>query len=348
MNHSGHLVFAALLLGAFFSPLGAAERHYFNDLEAPQSMEDLLSIETALKSVLPKTRAATVCLELGKDKGSGSGVIVSEDGLILTAAHVSGGVDETFEAVMEDGTRYPVRSLGLLSNTDAAMAKIEAEGPFPFVEIENSNSTRLGDWVMSLGHSGGYDSERGIVVRLGRLVRMAQSTWQTDATLIGGDSGGPLFNLNGEVIGIHSRVGKNKVENNSVPMSEFVDNWQKMLDGEFVGKGPFATPPPGFLGVQLKEIEVGENGEDGENGEEGAEEEEGAKGVTIAEVIPDKAAAQGGLQAGDIILKVGDEEVSSIEDIQKEIKSRFAGDKVKITYLRNEEEQTIEVELGKN
>lgn len=330
MIHFWPLALATVAMVASPLALSAADRPYFNDLAAPQSLEDLLNIETALKSVLPKTRAATVCLELGEEKGSGSGVIVSADGLILTAAHVSGGVGETFEAVMEDGTRYPVRSLGLISDTDAAMAKIEGEGPFPFVEIEKSNSTLLGDWVMSLGHSGGYDSERGIVVRLGRLVRMAQHTWQTDATLIGGDSGGPLFNLNGELIGIHSRVGKNKVENSSVPMSEFVDNWQKMLDGEFVGEGPFAARPPGFLGVKLAEV-----GEDG-------------KGVTIAEVIPDKAAAKAGLQKGDIVLKVGDKEVASIEEIQEAITSHFAGTEVEVTYLRNEEEHTIKVELGKN
>lgn len=325
------LTVAALLIGAATSPISAAERPYFNDLAAPESTEDLLNIESALKSVLPQTRAATVCLELGEGKGSGSGVIVSEDGLILTAAHVSGGVDETFEAVMEDGTRYPVRSLGLLSNSDAAMARIEGEGPFPFVEIEKTNSTRLGDWVMSLGHSGGFDSERGIVVRLGRLVRMAQQTWQTDATLIGGDSGGPLFNLNGQLIGIHSRVGKNKVENSSVPMSEFLDNWQTLLDGEFVGEGPFATRPPGFLGVKLAESE-----------------EEESPGVTISEAIPEKAAALAGLQAGDIITKVADEEVATIEELQKAIKSHFAGSEVTITYLRNHEEQTVEITLGKD
>ena len=151
-----HRLFAVLL--ALSPSWGSAEvaRHYFNDLPAPETVEDLVNIENALKSNLPQTRAATVCLELGEEKGSGSGVIVSPDGLVLTAAHVSGGVNRTIEAVMEDGTRYPVRTLGLISNTDAAMAQIEGEGPFPYVEIDRENSTLLGDWVMSLGHSGGF------------------------------------------------------------------------------------------------------------------------------------------------------------------------------------------------
>ena len=315
---------ASLLL---FGVLPAAEvkRHYFNDLRAPESVKDLVNIETALKSALPKARAATVCLELGPQKGSGSGVIVSPDGLILTAAHVSGGVNQTIEAVMEDGTRHKVRTLGLISDTDAAMAQIVGDGPFPYVEVERENTTLLGDWVMSLGHSGGFDQERGVVVRLGRLVRVAQRTWQTDGTLIGGDSGGPLFDLNGQLIGIHSRVGKVKGENLHVPMSNFVTNWEKMMNEEFVGEGPFAQRPSGFLGVQLKE-------EEGE--------------VSIEEVVEEQAAAQAGLLAGDVLLKIGEEKIESIAGLQEAIGGKAAGDEIALTYRRENEEQTIKLKLG--
>ncbi len=305
---------------------GEYRRHYFNDLAAPESVEDLRNIENALKSNLPRTRAATVCLELGEEKGSGSGVIVSPDGLILTAAHVSGGVNRTIEAVMEDGTRYPVRTLGLISNTDAAMAQIEGEGPFPYVEVERENSTLLGDWIMSLGHSGGYDKERGVVVRLGRIVRMAQRTWQSDGTLIGGDSGGPLFDLHGRLIGIHSRVGKVKGENLHIPMSNFVENWEVMLEGEFVGNGPFAQRLSGFLGVQLDENEESE--------------------VFIEEVVEDQAAEQAGLQAGDVLLKLGEEKVDSIEGLKEALQKKSEGDVLSLTYRRDGEEEVIELKLG--
>lgn len=319
------LLTASLVCGPMAS--GELQRHYFNDLAAPESIADLRNIENALKSNLSKTRAATVCLELGKDKGSGSGVIVSSDGLILTAAHVSGGVERTIEAVMEDGTRYPVRTLGLISNTDAAMAKIEGEGPFPYVEVDRENSTLLGDWVMALGHSGGFDEERGVVVRLGRIVRMAQRTWQSDGTLIGGDSGGPLFDLHGRLIGIHSRVGKVKGENLHVPMSNFVENWQTMLDGEFVGDGPFAQRPSGFLGVKLEQDE--------ESGE-----------VMIKEAIENEAAAKAGLLAGDVLLKVEEEEIESVEFLIERLQRTKQGQSISLTYRRDAEEQIIEVELG--
>lgn len=311
-------------------PAGVAgeERHYFNDLAAPESVEDLLNIERALQTVLPQARAATVCLELGAEKGSGSGVIVSPDGLVLTAAHVTGGVNRTIEAVMEDGTRYPVRTLGLLSNTDAAMAQIEGEGPFPFVEIERDGRTRLGDWVMSLGHSGGYDEERGMVVRLGRLVRMATHTWQTDGTLIGGDSGGPLFDLHGRLIGIHSRVGKEKLENLHVPMSEFLASWEKMRDGEFVGDGPFTQKLSGYLGVRLEEVE------------------DEAGGVVILEVIAGQAADAAGLLAGDQLLEVDGVAVEGISGLQTLLKEKSEGEAVELKYRRGSEEKILKLKLG--
>ncbi|GHC64252.1 hypothetical protein GCM10007100_34940 [Roseibacillus persicicus] len=327
MKYLGSLAMLGTLFGFGSLSVSGADRHYFNDLDAPESVEDLVNIETALKSVLPSTRAATVCLELGEEKGSGSGVIVSPDGLILTAAHVSGGVNRTIEAVMEDGTRYPVRTLGLISNTDAAMAQIEGEGPFPYVEVDRENETMLGDWVMALGHSGGFDLERGVVVRLGRVVRMAQRTWQTDGTLIGGDSGGPLFDLQGRLIGIHSRVGKVKLENLHVPMSDFVENWDRMLNEEFVGDGPFATRLPGYLGVQLEKDE--------ESGE-----------VSIAEVMADEAAEKAGLQKGDILLKVGEEGFEDVEGLQGLLKEKSEGDVISLTYRRDDEEQTVELKLG--
>ena len=77
---------------------------------------------------------------------------------------------------MEDGTRHRARTLGLVADSDAAMIRITDEGDYPFVEIDRKDSARLGDWVFSLGHSGGFDKARGSVVRLGRLVRIANRT----------------------------------------------------------------------------------------------------------------------------------------------------------------------------
>jgi serine protease Do len=198
-----------------------AKRPYFNDKKVPDA-KDLIAIQELLKKNVAKARAATVCIQLDQG-GSGSGVIISEDGLILTAAHVSTGVNKELTVIMEDGKKLKARSLGLNSDNDAAMIQIIDKGKYPFASIEPAKekdkaSTKLGDWVFSIGHSGGFDLERGSGLRLGRLVRIAEYTIQSDCTLIGGDSGGPLFDINGILIGIHSRVGKVTEQNMHVPM----------------------------------------------------------------------------------------------------------------------------------
>ena len=157
MTMPAYLLFAVssgLIVG------GYADRPAFNDKIAPQTLDDFREIQQALQSNLARTRAATVCLQM--DGGSGSAVIISEDGLVLTAAHVTGKVDEEIKVIMEDGRELKGVSLGLNSETDSAMLQIIDEGPFPFIEVDKDDSTKLGDCVFSLGHSGGFDKERGV------------------------------------------------------------------------------------------------------------------------------------------------------------------------------------------
>lgn len=322
--------FLTLLLLALLPASGVAlaERPYFNDKKAPDNRKDLEAIQNALINVLPKAREATVCVDLGE--GSGSGVIVSEDGLVLTAAHVSTAVGKELTIVLEDGTRLKAEALGLVAATDAAMIQILEDGPFPFAEVDRLDSARLGDWVFSLGHSGGFDEDRGSVVRLGRLVRMAGSTFQTDCILIGGDSGGPLFDLAGRVIGIHSRVGHHKLVNMHVPAKEFVTHWDGMLASEFIGEGPFASKPEkgrGFLGLAT----------------EAAEDQDG---LLVTRVGEDSPAAEAGVEEGDIILKINGLEVNERAEMQAILQEMAAGDKLEIDLLRAGQPQTINLRLG--
>ncbi len=306
------VIFLALL------PYTSAKDLYYNDLDAPRGIEDLQAIQNDLKKALETAYPATVCIELGG--GSGSGVIVSADGLILTAAHVSAGVDKDLTVIMQDGTEHDAVSLGLDSETDAAMVKILDADNLPFVEIDKDNRTKLGDWVFALGHSGGYDKERGSVTRLGRLVRTSAGTVQSDCALIGGDSGGPLFDMKGRLIGINSRVGATVEESMHAPMTEFTRNWEKMLAGEFIGSGPFAEKPKkgdALMGVLLEKPEEG-------------------PGLLLKEVTKRSAAARGGLESGDILLTFEGQEFSEIADLQKLIKEKIPGDVVKVTYQRGD------------
>ncbi len=300
------------------------ERPYFNKKQAPENIRDLKKIQEALQKNLPRSRSATVSIDLGG--GSGSGVIVSEKGLVLTAAHVSAGVGKKMTVIMEDGTRYKAISLGLVASTDAAMVQIEEEGSYPYVELDRGGTPSLGDWVYALGHSGGFEKERGVGVRIGRLVRMAEQTINSDCNLIGGDSGGPLFDMNGRLIGIHSRVGASLEQNMHVPLREFLSNWDGMLNKKFIGEGPFAQKPVAFMGI-------------------GTEDREGA-GVLVKEVGEDTPAGDAGISKGDVILELDGEKVENKEKFSAALKELSPGDKIKLKILRNDEEMEIEVELG--
>lgn len=308
----------------------ASKRLYVNDKRAPEDLKDLRKIQEALQASLERVRAATVGIELGE--GSGSGVIVSEDGLVLTAAHVATGVDQEITVVLEDGSKLPARTLGLSSITDCAMARIvnEEGRRFAWVEMDLEDTARLGDWVFALGHSGGVDRDRGVVVRIGRLVRMAPETIQSDCKLIGGDSGGPLFDLQGRLIGIHSRVGAALEQNLHVPLREFQKNWETMLAGEFIGEGPFAEKPdPGsaFLGIAVEDREEG--------------------GVRITRVGEETPAEKAELKEGDVLLEFNGKEFSNSEEFVALLDKSVPGDRVELKVWRDDQTETIEVHLEK-
>jgi serine protease Do len=197
------------------------------------------------------------------------------------------------------------------------------------VEIDRDGSAKLGDWVFSLGHSGGYDKERGPVARIGRIVRVADSTFQSDCTLIGGDSGGPLFDLRGKLIGIHSRVGANLQQNMHVPMKEFLRCWDAMLKGEWVAEGDFAKKPEkgkGFLGFASEPAPEG--------------------GLRVVKVGRESPAEKAGIKAGDMILRLNGKALKSREELQAAMNDLSAGDKVTFDLLRGGKPETITFRLG--
>lgn len=307
--------------------IAADGRLAVNDKLVPEGRKDLLVIQDALTGVLAKCRAATVCIEIGE--GSGSGVIVSKDGLVLTAAHVSGRVGKKVKVKLEDGTELAAVTLGLVADSDAAMIRITDEGEYPFVEIDRDDSLRLGDWVFSLGHSGGFDEKRGSVVRLGRLVRIANATLQSDCTLIGGDSGGPLFDLSGRLVAIHSRVGQQLQVNMHVPMKIYLDNWEGMMGSEFLGEGPFAQKPvkgSGYLGIATEAAEDG--------------------GIRVTKVGRNSPALEAGIKLGDVILTMNETAVRSRDELRELLKELAAGDEVVLEVRRDGELKTLTFELG--
>ena len=289
------------------------------DKLVPESLDDLRAIEEQVKKVAQVAVPATVGVRVGSAQGSG--VIVSEDGLILTAAHVSGEAGRAVLITLPDGRTVRGRSLGLNAELDAGMMKINDPGPWPHVAVAEPDSLEIGDWCVAIGHPGGYQDGRDAPVRLGRIVAFRSSVVQTDCTLVGGDSGGPLFDMQGRVIGIHSRIGPSTAWNFHVPISVYRDGWDRMLAGKEwggVGKGA-------LLGV------VGEDDE---------------RGCRITSAAPGLPAGEAGLQEGDIITHVDGRRIRSFEHLRSEIGEHEPGKTVSVRVLRDGERFTFTVELA--
>jgi S1-C subfamily serine protease len=200
--------------------------------QSPRSKQepiDFAQLQAKIDSILPRIRPAVVSIECGG--GSGSGVIVSADGLVLTAAHV---IDKGNELTIlyPDGRRFKGKALGSFGPADAAMAQIVEAGPHPFVNFATGKDLRVNDTVLSLGHPGGFDLQRGTPLRIGHILAIKNHFLQIDSALIGGDSGGPTFDLEGNVIGIHSNIAGPVHINNDSHISSFHLAWESMLAGK--------------------------------------------------------------------------------------------------------------------
>lgn len=220
------------VVGAFVFVLGVSQSSGQDLAESPvilestpRSVQDLLALEKKLKDVLPRVLPALVCIQL-KDS-SGSGAIVTETGEIYSAAHVVNPVGTTFKIVLQDGTELAGKTSHYDADSDAGIAmvtetKLLKSKPLPTVP-RAKGLPEIGEWVFALGHGGGLDKARGPMVRLGRVVSLKGGVIKSDCKLIRGDSGGPLFNLKGELLGAHSRVGTSLEDNVHLPMSMFDD-----------------------------------------------------------------------------------------------------------------------------
>lgn len=297
-----------------------------NDLNALSKLES--KVQTVTRKVMP----ATVALLSDATQSSGSGVITTSDGLILTAAHVVQGADEV-DVVFPDGKETRGKVLGANYSKDIAMVQIIAKGPWPFAEMGKSKPLEAGDWVLALGHSAGFDAARTPPVRFGRVVSKGPGNFlTTDCTLIGGDSGGPLFDLDGKIIGINSSIGVSLTNNNHAGVDGFKDDWDRIKGGQSWGQlsmnNPLENPDKPALGINLGE-------------------RRGVKGAPVAGVAPGSPAAAAGVRVGDIVESVDDRTVADSSDLLRILAKRQAGDKVKLGILRDRRNFQVEVVLAK-
>jgi serine protease Do len=288
--------------------------------EAPQSIDELKALESHLQSLAKKVIPCTVGVRVGAAQGSG--VIISEDGYVLTAAHVVGrpNIDVTF--VLHDGRTVKGKTLGMNRSIDAGLMKISGDEKWPHLEMGKSAALKEGQWCIATGHPGGYEKGREPVLRFGRVLKNHDTVIMTDCTLVGGDSGGPLFDMDGNVIGINSRIAGPLNANMHVPVDTFRDTWDRLVAAEAWGSMPGQTP---FLGVQG---------------------EPEAKDAKIAKVYPNTPAEKAGLQTGDVILKFDGHEITDFASLSKLVGDQAPGDKVKLEVKRGDETINVEVVIG--
>ncbi|MBA3313314.1 MAG: PDZ domain-containing protein [Planctomycetaceae bacterium] len=287
----------------------------------PESVEELRAIEERVRSLIGDLRAVTVGLSRGPAQGTG--VIVSNDGYVLTAAHVSGPPGRPVTIIRNNGDRLQGVSLGRDTTTDAGLVKITSSGTWPVAKIGDMDHLKQGDWVIGTGHPGGFDSDRLPVIRLGRVIASMSRLLHTDVTLVGGDSGGPLFDLTGRVIGIHSRIGPGAELNFHVPISVYSDNWYWMIHSE---DRPIKPEPGGpMLGVDGDRVRGG---------------------CRVTRVSSNTPAEAAGLAKGDVIVRLDDRYIRSLDDLVAAVNHHSPGQTVLITYRRGGETLTAKVTLA--
>lgn len=280
------------------------------------TLEQMRAMEERVREISELVKAATVNIQV--NNAQGTGIIVSRDGYILTAAHVIGKPNKTAKITFPDGTTKDAKTLGVNRMVDSGMLKLKGEGTYPYIELGESESLNKGQWIMAVGHPGGWNEARGMVVRVGRIISNSPRVIRTDCTLVGGDSGGPLVDMDGNLIGIHSRIANQLWENLHVPVDTYSEDWDQLEAGEIIGGG---NNP--YIGISFKdstnEISVVEN---------------------------ESPADEAGLKVGDIILKVNETAISSKTDFGRMARDMKPKDKITIVVKRGDEELELELKVG--
>jgi serine protease Do len=265
-------------------------------------------------------------------RSSGSGFVIREDGYLVTNAHVVADA-ERIQVRLTDGRRFDAKLIGLDERVDLALLKIDATG-LPVAPLGDSNRTRVGEFVLALGHPFGLEQtvSFGIVSRKGSPIQVAAPGFefiQTDAAVNPGNSGGPLVNMAGEVVGVNSMAAVNGSIGFAIPV-----NLVKALLPQLAEKGKVEW---GWLGVTIAEVP------DEEAAKFGLKE---PKGVLIRQVAAGQPADQGGIKANDVVVSVDGASVEGPRDLQRIISSTPVGKVVKISLMREGKETEVAVTVG--
>lgn len=275
-----------------------------------------------------------------KRTATGSGVIISADGYIVTNNHVVDGADE-LTVTLNDNKEYSARIIGADKTTDLALIKIDGKN-FPAITIANSDDIKVGEWVLAVGNPLGLNNTvtAGIVSAKARSLGAngVESFIQTDAAINAGNSGGALVNTRGELVGInamlYSQTGSYSGYGFAIPtaiMNKVVDDLKK-----------YGTVQRAMIGIQGGDVKnyVDSQKDQGKDVDLGTME-----GIYVDKVVDDGAAAAAGIKSGDVIIAADGQKVTKMAELQEIIAKKRPGDKIELTFLHNKKKQTETVTL---
>lgn len=284
----------------------------------PEGPDDLRAMQAHLRSLSERVSACTVGLQIGPAQGSG--VIVSADGYVLTAAHVSGKPGRRVNIVLADGKQIYGTTRGRDDTLDAGLIKIDVGADWPHAELAPSESIEFGEWCVATGHPGGHQEGRAPVVRLGRVLFATSRVIQSDCELVGGDSGGPLFDMQGRVIGINSRIGEETNLNFHVPVGAYSKSWDRLVASE-----SFRTHSGALLGISGDPHPTG---------------------LKVTTVHPGEPAEEAGVEVGDILVTFEGRKVTDVKQLSELVGSYQPRRKVDLELLRDGKIVELSVRLG--
>jgi S1-C subfamily serine protease len=266
-------------------------------------------------------------------RGSGSGVIIAPDGYVLTNSHVLLPA-ERVEVQLQDGRRLPAETVGLDPHTDLAVLRVPTSG-LPAAELGDSGSLRVGQLVIAIGNPLGFQATvtAGVISALGRSLRaqsgrLIENVIQTDAALNPGNSGGPLVDSRGAVIGINTAI---------IAFSQGICfaipvNTVRWVTSQLLRDGRVRRA---YLGVVGQSMEL-------DRGLALRHRLDGAGGVRVVEVQADSAAARAGLKAADVIVRLGGTRIHTADDLQRALGAHAIGARVVVAAVRDGEVQVME------
>lgn len=285
-------------------------------VRAPESIADLKTLEERIRTTVSKVASSVVGVS------GGSGVVVSDDGYVLTVAHVGERAGRSVTVTFPDGRRVRGTTLGNDHGVDAGLVKLVDDGPWPHAEMGKSGDLEPGQWCLTLGYPVSFDRGKPPVLRIGRVLRSGATMIMADCKIMGGDSGGPLFDLDGRVIGIGSRCDDRVTLNVHVPIDCYRDQWDRLVKGEDFNS---LVRPVAFLGVAP------------------ADDPEDQR---IGTVFPDSPAEKAGIKPGDLVVRFDGKAVGRYDELPPLVQQKQPGDRVEIELNRGDEVLKIQAVLG--